>query len=64
MTDGRSGPAEAEIEITPEMIEAGEEEFTGYDSRVDDRKDVVRRIFEVMYSLLRRPKAKRALTCE
>ncbi len=43
MTDTRDRLAE--IEITPEMIEAGEEEFTGYDSRVDDLKDVVQAIF-------------------
>ncbi len=62
MTDVRD--RSAEVEITDEMIEAGEDEFTGYDSRVDDRKEVVRKIFEVMYALLWHPKAEKALTCE
>ncbi len=62
MTDTRDRLAE--IEITPEMIEAGEEEFTGYDSRVDDLKDVVQAIFLRMYKIHKRLKAERALTCE
>lgn len=62
MTDVRD--RSAEVEITEEMIEAGEEEFTGYDSRVDDLRDVVRAIFLRMNKIRERLKAERALTCE
>jgi len=64
MPDRQNEPPEAELEITPEMIEAGEEEFTGYDSRVDDLKDVVRAIFLRMDRIRKRLKAEKALTCE
>ncbi len=60
----READVDTNINITPEMIEAGEEEFTSYDSRVDDLKDVVRAIFLVMYRIRKRAKVETALTCE
>lgn len=53
-----------ETEVTQEMLEAGEEESTSYDSRVDNRKDVVREIFLVMYAILKQSKAGKVLRCE
>ena len=44
----RQVSATDEIEITPEMIEAGLEEFGTYDSRFDVEEDVVKRIFLAM----------------
>jgi hypothetical protein len=37
-----------EIEITPEMIEAGLDEFVAYDDRFHFEEDAVRRIFRAM----------------
>lgn len=37
-------------EVTPEMIEAGVEEFLSYDSRVDRIEDTVAEIFRQMLS--------------
>lgn len=44
------GPAltEVETEITPEMIEAGRREFTGFDSRFDTPEDAVCEIYLAM----------------
>jgi len=43
----RAAP-ETEIEITPEMIEAGLREFYKYDSRFDPEEEAVVRIFNAM----------------
>jgi hypothetical protein len=40
-----------EIEITPEMIEAGIEEFCGFDSRFESDEDAVVRIFKAMITV-------------
>jgi hypothetical protein len=37
-----------EIEVTPEMIEAGERAFCSYGSRFEDVIDVVVRVYEAM----------------
>jgi len=37
-----------EIEVTPEMIEAGEEEFLSFDSRFERESDCVARVYKVM----------------
>ena len=39
-----------DVEITPEMIEAGAEVFTGYDSRFEVPGDIVGEIFIAMFS--------------
>lgn len=41
-------PALPDIEITPEMIEAGVEVFCGYDSRFEGPEDVVVEIYEAI----------------
>ena len=38
----------SEIEVTPEMIEAGVSEFCSFDRRFDDEAEAVRRIFLAM----------------
>jgi hypothetical protein len=38
-----------EIEITPEMIEAGVLEFLSFDSRFDSEEDAVTLIYQAMY---------------
>ena len=38
----------AEIEVTPEMVEAGVEVFCAFDRRFDSEDDVVKEIFRVM----------------
>ena len=43
-----------EVEVTPEMIEAGLEEFTAYDDRFDRKEDEVRRIYEAMLAAAKR----------
>jgi len=52
MTDGPT--TTDEIEITPEMIEAGLHEFYTYDSRFDPEEDAVSRIFRAMIQALRK----------
>ncbi len=41
----------AEIEITPEIIRAGVSVLLGMDSRFEDERDVVERMFEKMISV-------------
>ena len=43
-----SDHGEYEIEITPEMIEAGAQEFYAHDSRFESGEDTVRDIFAAM----------------
>lgn len=47
--------AESEIEITPEMIEAGAREVRAYDPAYDDPADVAERVFEAMMAASGRP---------
>jgi hypothetical protein len=44
----RPAHTEDEIEVTPEMIEAGEIEFVRFDSRFEGPDEVVLRIYKVM----------------
>ena len=44
----RPALSDTETEITPEMIEAGVEEFVSYDSRVEMPEDCVAEIFRKM----------------
>jgi hypothetical protein len=48
-----------EIEITTAMIEAGVEEFCGFDSRFEDEADAVARVYRAMIAASRRAKANR-----
>ena len=48
MSEGIANVDVSEIEITPEMIEAGTEAFCGYDSRFEGPEDVVAEIFQAM----------------
>jgi hypothetical protein len=41
-------PAPDEIEITPEMIEAGELAYLEYDRLFEDRGEMIRRVFTAM----------------
>ena len=44
----RPPPADGEIEITPEMIEAGVATFYDWDSRIEEPSGLVRQIFQAM----------------
>jgi hypothetical protein len=44
-----------EIEVTPEMIEAGTAEFCGYDPRFEGPEDVVPEIYRAMARLTKAP---------
>jgi hypothetical protein len=50
-TDTGAGAPEVEIELTPEMIQAGVNEFCSYDPRVEGPADVVVEIFRAMLKL-------------
>ena len=43
-----AGAPENEIEITPEMVEAGVSEFVKFDRRFDDEEDAVGNIYIAM----------------
>lgn len=44
----RSAEAEVQVEITSEMIEAGETELLRYNSEYESAADAARRIYEAM----------------
>ena len=48
MSEGIANATVPEIEVTPEMIEAGCREFVGFDSQLDVPEDVVREIYSAM----------------
>lgn len=52
MTDSLKQPGQAgtedEIEITPEMVEAGLAELVAFDPEYDEGQDFVRRVFRAM----------------
>ncbi len=50
-SEGSAGAPETEIEITPEMIQAGAEAFTEYDSRFEDVKTAAVRVYLAMRCL-------------
>lgn len=54
MTD-RPATEKGEIEITPEMIEAGVDAFVGYDSRFEGPHEIVVEIFEAMITVQSSP---------
>jgi hypothetical protein len=45
-----------EIEVTPEMKETGDLCFSEFDSRIEDRGDILTRVFRAMLSVMRRAK--------
>jgi hypothetical protein len=47
-TQTATNSAVAEVEITPEMIEAGVRAFCGYDARFEGPADIVTEIFDAM----------------
>ena len=49
-----AGAPEDEIEVTPEMIEAGVNEFCAYDARFESAEDVVALIFRRMTAVAAR----------
>ena len=53
MDEGADRPANepTEIEVTPEMVEAGVVEFCHFDSRFEDETDAVVRVYRVMAAL-------------
>ncbi len=52
MSDPKSTAFDCDdVEITPEMIEAGAEAFAGYDSRFEGPGDIVGEIFIAMFSV-------------
>ena len=52
---GEAGAPETEIEITPEMIEAGVAEFLAYDSDYERPRDAVVEIYLAMTKLIQLP---------
>jgi hypothetical protein len=46
--DRAAGAPEAEIEITPEMIEAGRHIFLNFDRRFDDEDECVANVYKSM----------------
>ena len=63
MCDDKEGP-KGEIEVTPEMIEAGVPHLARYHpDRGEDAEDSVKAIFIAMYRVLRQAEGKQLLRC-
>lgn len=50
MSKGVTGQRESEIEVTPEMVEAGAAAFYGYDPAFDNGETMTREILEAVFA--------------